>query len=69
MTTREQRLAEFNGEGVPPAGQKLELLCQDNSGTYRLPFLWFWVDGRWVNAGTGEAIDAEVVGWRTTKAR
>ena len=69
MATRESRLSEFEREGVPPANEKFELLCQDRSGTYRLPFLCAFVDGRWINAATGEAIDAEVVGWRAPRPR
>ena len=67
MATRERRLAEFDSEEPPPEGRKMELLCQDNSGTYLLPFLCVHTKGRWSNAGTGEAIDAEVVGWRTPR--
>ena len=69
MATRERRLAEFDREGAPPADQQMELLCQDRSGTYQLPFLCTWLDGRWTNATTGEPIGAEVVGWRTPKPR
>ena len=67
MATRERRLAEFDSAGEPPSGQKMELLCQDRSGTYRLPFACISIDGKWTNATTGEAIDAEVVGWRAPR--
>ena len=69
MNTRERRLAEFDSEGEPTADVPMELLCQDRSGTYQLPFACLWRDGRWINAATGEAIGAEVVGWRTPRAR
>ena len=67
MSTRERRIAEFDHEGAPPGDVQMELLCQDNSGTYRLPFPCIWRDGRWTNAATGEAIGAEVVGWRAPR--
>ena len=69
MATRERRLAEFDSEGAPPAGEQMELLCQDNSGTYRLPFPCIYIEGRWTNARTGEIIDAEVVGWRAPRPK
>jgi hypothetical protein len=66
-SARERRLAGYEREGEPPAGVDMELLCQDRSGTYPLPFPCLWRDGRWINAATGEAIDAEVVGWRPAR--
>ncbi len=69
MTTLEHRLAEFNSGAPPDDGQRVELLCQDQSGTYKLPFLCVWREGRWTNAKTGEAIGSAVVGWRTPKPR
>ena len=44
MATREYRLAEFSQE-APPLGQPLQLLCEDKSGTYLLPFRCEWRDG------------------------
>jgi hypothetical protein len=38
MATRERRLAEFNGNGEPPPDQPVQVLCEDHSGTYQLPF-------------------------------
>lgn len=64
MATRERRLAEFNGEGEPPAGQSVEVLCEDHSGTYQLPFTCQWVDGRWLNSASGSTVEATVIGWR-----
>jgi hypothetical protein len=69
MNTRERRLSEFDRDGAPPEDIQMELLCQDRSGTYQLPFLCVWREGRWTNVGTGEAIGAEVVGWRVPKQR
>ena len=38
MATREKRLAQFDGNGDPPPNQPVEVLCEDHSGTYQLPF-------------------------------
>ncbi len=38
MATRHQRISDFDSEGEPPAGHLMELLCEDNNGTYVLPF-------------------------------
>jgi hypothetical protein len=64
MATRERRLAEFNGEGEPPPGQPVQVLCEDHSGTYQLPFACRFVDGAWRNQESGSAVEATVVGWR-----
>jgi hypothetical protein len=64
MATRERRLAEFNGSGEPAPDQSVEVLCEDHSGTYQLPFACRYVDGAWVNAESGAALQAAVVGWR-----
>lgn len=67
MATRERRLAEFNGEGAPAPEQAVQVLCEDHSGTYQLPFPCRFVDGRWVNAVSGLMVEAAVVGWRVPK--
>ena len=64
MATRERRLAEFNGSGEPPPGKAVEVLCEDHSGTYQLPFSCKFVDGEWRNSKSGSAVTATVVGWR-----
>ena len=64
MATRERRLAEFNGEGEPPADQPVQVLCEDHSGTYQLPFACRFVNGEWLNDESGDAVEATVVGWR-----
>jgi len=53
MATRERRLAEFNGAGEPPPDQLVQVLCEDHSGTYQLPFACRWVDGEWRNHESG----------------
>jgi len=65
MATRDHRLAEFNGQGEPPAGAPVELLCEDHVGTYVVPFLCHWMAGGWRGIKSGEPIEAAVVGWRT----
>jgi hypothetical protein len=47
MATRERRLAEFNGEGEPPPDLPVQVLCEDQSGTYLLPFACRYIDGEW----------------------
>jgi hypothetical protein len=64
MATRERRLAEFNGAGEPPPDQPVQVLCEDHSGTYQLPFACRFVDGTWRNHESGGAVEATVVGWR-----
>jgi len=67
MATREERLSEFNVAGTPPATQPMELLCEDKSGTYTLPFACRWVDGAWINIDRGSPIEGTVIGWREWK--
>jgi len=69
MATRERRLAEFNGNGQPPANEPVQVLCEDHSGTYQLPFACRWVDGEWRNHESGGTVEATVVGWRMPRAR
>jgi hypothetical protein len=64
---RQQRLDDFGGEGEPPTGEPVELLCEDHVGTYVIPFLCQWLDGAWRNFKSGQPIEARVVGWRRQK--
>lgn len=64
MATREKRLAQFDGSGEPPPGQAVEVLCEDHSGTYQLPFPCFYTDGQWHNQESGGRLEAIVIGWR-----
>ncbi|HLJ01135.1 MAG TPA: hypothetical protein VKT76_15585 [Bradyrhizobium sp.] len=68
MATREKRLAQFNGEGTPPPGQPVQVLCEDHSGTYQLPFACQFIDGEWRNHESGAALEATVIGWRPRRA-
>ncbi len=69
MVTRSDRLAGYVTEGTPDAGRPAELLCTDHIGTYVVPFPCRYENGMWRNIGTGERIEAEVVGWRAFPAR
>jgi hypothetical protein len=68
MTTRNKRLAEFNGTGTPPANLAVQVLCEDHSGTYQLPFQCKWENGIWQNVESGTQVDATVVGWRLPRS-
>lgn len=63
MATRDARLAEFNGPTDAPGPGPLRLLCEDHVGSYVIPFPCVRREGAWRNAATGEAIEAEVIGW------
>ena len=69
MATREKRLAQFDGNGEPPPGQPVEVLCEDHSGTYQLPFACRYIDGRWRNHESGSTVEATVIGWRLPRFR
>jgi hypothetical protein len=62
-------LAEFDGAGEPPAGLPVEVLCEDHSGTYQLPFACRYVEGRWQNHTAGVPVEATVIGWRVPRAK
>jgi hypothetical protein len=64
MATRDRRLAEFDGAGAPPPGEPVQVLCEDQSGTYQLPFPCYFADGQWRNHESGGALEATVIGWR-----
>jgi hypothetical protein len=63
MVTRQYRLNEF-GQGMPPSNRPLQVLCEDQSGTYLLPYLCYWSDGVWRNSAIGGIIEANIIGWR-----
>ena len=64
MVTREKRLAQFNGAGAPPPDLPVQVLCEDQSGTYELPFACRFSNGSWRNHESGGMLEANVVGWR-----
>jgi hypothetical protein len=63
MVSRQQRMDDFD-LGEPPAGEPIELLCEDHNGTYTLPFPCRWADGAWHGITSGVRIEANVLGWR-----
>jgi len=64
MATRLQRLAEFDGNGEPSPDEVVQVLCEDKSGTYELPFACRRINGKWRNNESGNLVEAMVVGWR-----
>jgi hypothetical protein len=67
MVTRIDRLAGYVTDGMPGPEQLVEVLCADHIGTYVLPFPCRYEDGSWRNGGTGEQIEAKVIGWRSRR--
>jgi hypothetical protein len=63
MATRDHRLAEFD-QGPPPENKSLQVLAEDHSGTYVLPFSCIWRDGLWHNPNSTKPLEAKIVGWR-----
>lgn len=67
MVTRSERLSAFSTEmaldDIP-----LELLCEDNRGTYVLPYPCIRSGAVWLNAATTDRILVDVIGWRLHKA-
>ena len=68
MATREKRLAQLMAMGTA-AGTVGEVLCEDHSGTYQLPFACRYIDGQWRNHESGIAVEATVIGWRLPRVR
>jgi hypothetical protein len=64
MATRQERLSSFIVRETPANDRLVEVLCEDNSGTYLLPFACNWSEGAWINSASGFKIEARVVGWR-----
>jgi hypothetical protein len=69
MATREKRLAQFDGSGAPPPDLAVEVLCEDHSGTYQLPFACRLVEGRWHNHESGGPVEATVIAWRMPRVK
>ena len=63
MPSRAIRLADYRQDD-PPAGQPLHVLCEDDRGTYLLPFRCEWREGTWFSIPKATPIAAKVVGWR-----
>jgi hypothetical protein len=69
MATREKRLAQFDGNGEPPPNEIVEVLCEDQSGTYQLPFACRFTDGHWLNDESGGTVGATVIAWRFPRVK
>jgi hypothetical protein len=67
MATRLERLNNFS-QADPPAGEAVQILCEDHHGAYIVPYLCRYVDGKWLSE-RNIAIRAKVVGWRVGTAR
>jgi hypothetical protein len=66
MATRNNRLADFS-QGPPPSNKQLEVLAEDHSGTYVLPFPCEWYDRAWHNPNSAKPLEANIVGWREAR--
>ena len=63
---RNSWLKVFNNDS-PPTNELLQLLCEDQHGTYVLPFPCEWRDGAWHNLTKGDkSIEAKVIGCRSS---
>ena len=67
MATRIERLSGFSTEAALD-DTPLELLCEDNRGTYVLPYPCIRSGAVWRNAATTDQILADVIGWRPHQA-
>jgi hypothetical protein len=63
MATRDYRLAEFS-QDQPPPNKLLQVLAEDHSGTYVLPFACQFHNGAWHNPKSTKPLEAIIVGWR-----
>jgi len=62
MATRQARIDEFPTDPNRAEGELFEVLCEDNRGTYALPFLCKWHNNDWWNARSMQRIDAQALG-------
>jgi hypothetical protein len=67
MATHQARLDEFPSEPDRLPDQRFQLLCEDNRGTYVLPFLCYWHYEEWWNTRKSHRIEAQVIGWRVVR--
>jgi hypothetical protein len=63
MVTRRTRLEGFITDRTPVPGLQVQALAEDHVGTYILPFPCENTNGVWRNTETGEAIQADILGW------
>ena len=63
MKRREARLVEFS-QGIPKENRPLQIICEDQCGTYVIPYPCQWSEGAWRKVGSAKTIEATVIGWR-----
>ena len=63
MVKRDYHLEDFD-LGPPPPNKSLQVLAEDHSGTYVLPFLCEWRDNAWHNPKSSKPLEATIIGWR-----
>jgi hypothetical protein len=49
--SRAERLIVSFNSGLPPVGQRVTVLCEDQQGKYQLPFPCEWRNGAWYREG------------------
>lgn len=69
MVTRSCRLNDFISSYNPDPVHSVQLLCEDQVGTYVIPFPCKYTNGMWLSTTTGEILQAKVVGWREFRQR
>jgi hypothetical protein len=62
VMTRLERFNNFS-QTDPPSGEPVHILCEDHHGTYLVPYLCRYVEGKWLTE-RGTPITAKVAGWR-----
>ena len=53
MAMREARTTEFS-QGIPKQNRPLQILREDQRGTYIIPYLYQWSDGAWRKIGSAK---------------
>jgi len=73
--TPEQRAEIYQAVGnnklrtPPPPDLPVQVLCEDQSGTYELPFACSFSNGAWRNHESGGTLEATVIAWRRLARR
>jgi hypothetical protein len=64
MVAREDRLRDFETFIPPESNEPTQLLCEDHSGTYLVPYACEWNGNHWRGVESNSPIEARVIGWR-----
>ena len=59
-----QKADYFEREQFPPSNVQVQVLVEDPTGNYIMPFNCFYREGKWVGAGAGKPLEVRVLGWR-----